>query len=134
MTHKANDLVQQFENETLDPKIFGHTEHLMVAYAMLRKYTFIKAAASYAKSIQALAERAGAPSKFNTTITLAFLSTIAERMSASNSLDWDDFISQNQDLCSKNILTPLYSMERLNSDLARHILLLPDFPQRRHKV
>lgn len=132
MTHQINDLVQKFENNTLEPEDFGHKEHLIVAHTMLDEYTFIEAAAAYSKGIQNLAERAGAPDKFNTTITLALLSIIAERMSRSKALGWDDFISQNQDLNSKSILAQMYSKGRMTSDLARSILLLPDLPQPHH--
>lgn len=129
MKHQADNLVQQFENNTLNPEDFGHHEHLVVAYFMLRKHPFIEAAAAYSRSIRSLAERAGAADKFNTTITLAFLSLIAERMNIAGDVGWETFIARNQDLNAKKTLSALYSDERLNCDLARKILLLPDLAQ-----
>lgn len=121
-------LVQEFENNTLNPEVFGHTEHLVAAYFMLQKYPFIEAAATYSKCVKSLAKRAGAADKFNTTTTLAFLSLIAERMNCCADAGWDTFIGQNQDLTEKTVLSALYSNERLNSHLARKVFLLPDLP------
>ncbi len=92
---------------------------------MLGKYDFVDAVARYAHNIKTIAARAGAPGKFNTTITVAFLSLIAERMGSGKYADYGDFISQNQDLESKGLLRRWYPSERLQSDLARKVFLLP---------
>ena len=63
---------------------------------------------------------------FKHSITLAFLSLIAERMEATRYETFDDFIAQNMDLLSGNILAKWYSPERLQSDLARTVFLMPD--------
>ena len=66
------------------------------------------------------------PRKFNATITLAFMSLIAERMATTQYVDYDDFITSNPDLLSKDVLEQWYSPERLSSILARSIFLMPD--------
>jgi len=126
MTQHYEALTQSFEACDLDPAAFGHQEHVGVAYEMLRKYDFLTAAAKYADSIRTIATKAGAPEKYNATITLAFLSLIAERMQTCRHDDCDDFLAQNQDLMSKDFLLQRYSAERLQSDLARHVFLMPD--------
>ena len=120
-----SELRHAFENQQINPAEFRHADHVAVAYAMLRKYEFIEATAKYANTIRAIATQAGVPEKFNTTITLAFMSLIAERMETTEHTDYGDFIRQNQDLLAKEILAQWYSPERLQSDLARQIFLLP---------
>ena len=119
-------LARAFEACDIDAGSFGHIDHLGVAYEMLRNYDFLNASVRYAECINAIATRAGASRKFNTTITLAFLSLIAERMEATRHDTFDDFIAQNQDLLSGDVLARWYSPERLGSDLARTVFLMPD--------
>ena len=121
-----SELRHAFETQQINPAEFRHVDHVAVAYAMLRRYDFIEATARYADTIRAIATKAGAPKKFNTTITLAFMSLIAERMETTGHLGYEDFITQNQDLLAKEILAHWYSPERLQSDLARQIFLMPD--------
>lgn len=122
----ASNLTEAFEAGTLDPATFTHQDHVAVAYDMLNAYEFLEACQKYAETIRALAEKAGAPMKFNATITLAFLSLIAERMSAGQYRGYEDFISQNADLKSKQVLEKWYSAERLTCETARKVFLLPD--------
>ena len=77
-------------------------------------------------TVNGTATAAGAAQKFNTTITLAFLSLIAERMQASAHDDFAGFIEENEDLLASDVLSRWYSKERLASDTARRVFLLPD--------
>ncbi len=122
----STDITSAFEAHTIDNTTFGHAEHVQVAYDLLRKYDFIDAAAIYAKGIRTLAVKAGAPDKFNLTITYAFMSLIAERLASSQSSTFEAFIAENPDFMAKTALSQWYPQERLNSALARRIFLLPD--------
>lgn len=126
MTARTAELTRSFEAENLDPGAFRHSDHVAVAYEMLRRYGFMNAAARYGTSLHAIATKAGAPDKFNATITIAFMSLIAERMDQADCTDYDDFIAQNSDLLSKDVLKAWYSPERLESPLARNTFLMPD--------
>ena len=126
MTISGEDLLAAFEEGRIDTPRFGHREHLRVAYLMLRKHDFLDATCRYARMIEKLAKAAGAPKKFNVTITVAFMSLIAERMAESVSDDDTGFLAANPDLLEKQVLASLYSRERLASDLARSAFLLPD--------
>lgn len=119
-------LTRSFEDCDIDASAFGHLDHVGVAYEMLRRNDFLTASLKYAECIDKIAKKAGAARKFNTTITLAFLSLIAERMQTTPNNSFDVFISQNQDLLSGNPLQKWYSPERLQSDLARSVFLMPD--------
>ncbi|SDX30319.1 hypothetical protein SAMN05444358_104216 [Ruegeria halocynthiae] len=124
-TLRYADVTVAFEAHAIDDTKFGHAEHVQVAYDLLRKYDFIDAAATYAKGIRALAASAGAPDKFNLTITYAFMSLIAERLAMTQADDFESFARDNEDLMVKAVLNQWYTTERLNSQLARGIFLLP---------
>ena len=129
MSARTQELARSFEARELDPGAFPHRDHVGVAYEMLRSYDFMEASARYAEGLRVLAARAGAPDKFNATITLAFLSLIAERMRTTEHADYDGFIVRNPDLLSKDVLQKWYAPARLRSDLARSVFLLPDPPR-----
>ena len=126
MTRDYAKFLQSFEACEIDASEFGHIDHVGVAFEMLRKYDFLNAAANYSTCINTIATRAGAEDKFNTTITLAFLSLIAERMQVSQTDSFAEFIEENVDLMSGNLLARWYSKDRLTSDLARSVFLMPD--------
>ncbi len=119
------EITRAFEAHEIENSRFGHAEHVRVAYDLLQTYDFIDAAAIYAKGIRTLAAKAGAPDKFNLTITYAFMSLIAERMENTQVKGFDAFVSANPDLMSKMVLDRWYTDERLHSKLARGIFLLP---------
>lgn len=125
MKARYSELMRQFEAHEVDAGAFGHREHVQVAWEMLHKYSFMDASAKYTNAINTIATRAGVPEKFNMTITLAFLSVIAERVYASKEADFEAFIAINEDLLSKSVLNEWYSDEQLQSEFARTHFLLP---------
>lgn len=120
------ELADAFEAGDIEPGAFKHLDHIGVAYEMLRREDFVRAAARYASGIHQLATSAGVPEKYNVTITMAFLSLIAERMRTTPHDGYADFIAQNQDLLEKDVLGTWYSPERIQSALARSVFLMPD--------
>lgn len=127
MTGEYSKLLAQFEAFEVDPSKFGHRQHVQVAYEMLHKYGYLEACAKYANAINTIATNAGAPEKFNVTITFAFLSLIAERIHGTTECSSvDEFLAQNEDLLAKDALSKWYSSEQLQSDFARTHFLLPN--------
>ncbi|MFK8030871.1 MAG: hypothetical protein AB8G18_11620 [Gammaproteobacteria bacterium] len=124
--HELSELAQQFLASNLDAAAFGHTEHLCVAYDLLHHYDFLTATAHYVEGIKTLAASVGADDKFNMPITVAWLSVIAEKIAVTHAVSCDEFLQQNPDLFSKDLLGSRYSQERLDSALARKQFLLPD--------
>lgn len=121
----SSDLTRSFEAHQIDNSTFRHKQHLEVAFELLCKYDFVDATAIYAKGIKTIAANAGAPKKFNTTITFAFMSLIAERLENFNGVGFDSFLEENSDLLSMSILEDWYVHEQLFSDTARKIFLMP---------
>jgi hypothetical protein len=115
----------KMERGEIEPGCFGHREHLEAAFDVLAEEPFLAAAVRYAGAIERFATAVGAAGKFNLTITLAFLSLVAERMAAGNAHSFDAFIARHPDL-RRDALAPYYSPARLRAPLARRVFLLPD--------
>ena len=96
---------------------------------MLDRYDFIEAYTRYASIIRTMAASLGALDKFNVTITLAFMSLVAERMNSGEFSDWSAFLAANPDLLNKEVLSHWYSNDRLASTAARSQFLMPDLQQ-----
>ncbi len=128
MTAQPVDIADKFEKLQYEPGTFTHRDHLESAYAMLIKYPFIEATVRFLNTIREMADRVGADKKFNTTITIAFLGLVIERMDSAPHADFDDFIERHPDLLSPDILHRYYRPERLDTDLARRAFLMPDLP------
>ena len=105
---------------------FPHREHLRMAFEMLRRHDFAETVLHYSRAIRAMAQRAGKPQGFHQTLTIAFLSLIAERLEGGQ---WDDFAAfarDNPDLLDKGAVARWYRPERLASERARRTFLLPE--------
>jgi hypothetical protein len=126
MSTSYSETTRSFDARDLDNTAFRHADHVRIAYEMLKAHDFIEASARYAANIRHLAARAGAPDKYNVTITFAFMSLIAERMETTDHVDYKSFIAANSELTSKDVLQKWYSPARLLSDRARRVFLLPD--------
>ena len=119
-------LTDQFETQSLDATTFTHVDHIGVACQMLQKYDFLEAAVRYGTALRGIATRAGAPDKFNTTLTLAFLGVLSERMEETPHASFPEFMEKNRDLVSRSLMETWYSDERVGSRRAREIFLMPD--------
>jgi hypothetical protein len=119
-------LTESFLEGTLDLTTFRHADHLHVGFELLRAHDFSTAAHLFGGGLKALAIRAGRPDAYHQTITLAFLALIAERAAGDTHADFDAFAGTNPDLLDKTALKRWYSPERLNSEIARRVFLLPE--------
>ena len=122
----AERLAEGLVKGTLDAASFGHVEHVAAAYALLRELPFEQAAERYATGIRLLARNAGAPDKFNLTITLACLSLIGEQLATTTTTSFDAFAQAHPALLERSCLDTRYSPERLQSPIARSTFVLPD--------
>ncbi|MCV0429505.1 MAG: hypothetical protein K5905_29025 [Roseibium sp.] len=120
------ELTDRFEAQSVDAGTFTHVDHIGVACRMLKKYDFLEAAARYGTALRAIATKAGAPDKFNTTLTLAFLGVLSERMAETPHETFAEFLEKNQVLVSRSLISTWYSSDRVGSQLARRAFLMPD--------
>jgi hypothetical protein len=118
--------LERFMRGELDATSFPHSEHVRMAFEMLRRYDFAESVLHFSRSLRAMAQRAGKPQAFHQTVTIAFLSLIAERLEAGPWEDFAAFEQANPDFFEKGILTRWYRPQRLASERARRTFLLPE--------
>jgi hypothetical protein len=116
----------RFLRGELDAARFPHREHVRMAFELLRLHDFAETALHFSRALRAMAQRAGKPQAFHQTVTIAFLSLIAERMESRPAADFAAFAQRNPDLLDKGALTRWYRPERLASESARRTFLLPE--------
>ena len=119
-------LLAAFENRRLAAADFSHRRHVEVAYEMLGRYSFMDACARYESGVQAIATAAGVPEKYNATITIAFMSLVAERRGLAPHQGFDEFLIAHPDLMDRDLISRWYTPKRLGSPEARVQFLLPD--------
>lgn len=126
MADGTAELLQAFLGKTLDNRSFSHRDHVRVAFELLREETFADAAATFCAALKEIARRAGRPDAFHMTISLAFLSLIAERCATRGYADFAQFERENPDLLLKSAIERWYAPARLRSDIARETFILPE--------
>jgi hypothetical protein len=119
-------LLELFLQGEVDAGTFRHADHVQVGFELLQVHDFSTAAYRFSSALKAIAARAGNPGAYHETITLAFLALIAERSAAGRFDDFEPFARANPDLMDKAVLGRWYAPERLHSDTARRIFLLPE--------
>jgi hypothetical protein len=118
--------LESFLAGEIRPEDFRHADHVRAGHELLARHEFLDAAAIYSRVLREMTARAGKPEAFHLTVTLAFLSLIAERMEAQGHSCFEDFARTNPDLMDKALLSRWYRPERLNAVAARRGFLLPD--------
>jgi hypothetical protein len=125
----GEELIEQFENGKTPAATFHHADHVRLAFEYLRLYSALEALQRFSADLQRFAAAQGKAQLYHETITWAYLLLIRERMArAGGEPSWPEFAARNADLFiwKGGVLTSLYRRETLDSDLARHIFVLPD--------
>jgi hypothetical protein len=97
-----------------------------MGFEMLRRHDFAETVFRFSSTLRAMAARVGKPQAFHQTVTIAFLSLIAERLDSGGYADFDSFARANADLLDKATLARWYPSERLATEAARRTFLLPE--------
>jgi hypothetical protein len=118
--------LERFMRGESDLAAFPHREHVRTGFEMLRRYDFAETVFHYTRALRAMTARSGKPDAFHQTVTVAFLSLIAERLGSSDYAHFDSFARANADLLDKSVLTRWYSSKRLATEAARRVFLLPE--------
>jgi len=118
--------LERFVRGELDPAQFPHREHVRMAFEMLRRHDFAETVLHYSRALRAMTARAGKPQAFNQTVTIAFLSLVAERMESEAGADFAAFQRDNPEVFEKSVLGRWYPQQRLTSEIARRTFLLPE--------
>jgi|SRR5579863_563066 len=104
---------------------FPHREHVRMAFEMLRRCDFAESVWLYSKTLRLMALKAGKPQAFSQTVTLAFLSLIAERLEQSRSADFSAFAREHAEVFDKDLLARWYPRQQLAAEVARRVFVMP---------
>jgi hypothetical protein len=124
-----NNLFEQFENATLDAKIFTHSNHIKTAWIYLTKFDLLEAMTKFSSALKRFAKANKADKLYNETITFAFMILINERMKLTeHQQTWKEFAEKNSDLFDwkEHILKKYYREETLKSAFAKKHFVFPD--------
>src|SRR5277367_127971 len=108
--------LDRFMRGEMDVSAFPHREHVRMGFEMLRRYDFPEAVFHYSRILQTMLTRIGKPQAFHRTVTIAYLSVIAERLISRDYADFESFARTNAELLDKSVLTRWYTSERLALD------------------
>lgn len=125
MTPDCPDL-ERFVRGEIDAATFPHREHVRMAFEMLRRHDFAESVWLFSKALRAMTAKSGKPQAFHQTVTIAFLSLIAERMHLGGQVDFVDFELAHPELFDKRSLARWYSPQQLGSAIARQTFVLPE--------
>jgi len=122
------ELIRDFERQTLPNDCFHHADHVQLAFAYLSRYPVLQALEKFANGLKRFASARGKPQLYHETITYAYFFLIRERMARGAAADWEGFARGNADLLiwKNGILAGYYQEATLQSDLARKVFLFPD--------
>src|SRR5438477_12886421 len=93
-----NEQLMRFARGECDPANFPHREHVRMAFEMLRRHSFAETVLHYSRALRSMAARSGRPETYHETITVAFLSLVAERIDDRSAADFAQFAGENPDL------------------------------------
>jgi hypothetical protein len=128
MTQSDCPALARFLRGDVDAHQFAHREHLRMAFEMLRRHDFAESVYLYSQALRLMTSRAGRPEVFNQTVTIAFLSLVAERMHMSAPEDFAALERHHPELLDRAVLGRWYRPERLALSVARRCFLLPEPP------
>jgi len=113
---------------------FGHCQHVHLTWLAVRRYGTTAAIGLVSDGIQTVARYAGAPQKYNATVSRAWVELVGHHACASQAADFDSFATQNPALLDKKLLTRFYRPSTLANAAARTGWVEPDlapFPWQR---
>ena len=118
--------LERFVRGEIDTSAFPHREHVRMAFEMLRRHDFAESVWHFSRTLRAMAAKAGKPQAFNQTVTLAFLSLIAERMERDGAPDFAAFVRAHPEMLDKSALSRWYRPDQLSTEIARRTFVLPE--------
>lgn len=128
MTAGEQAFVAAFRAGTLGADAFHHRDHVRMAWLYVREHGLETAVTRFTDDLRAFAAAKGVPRLYHATITVAYLTLVAERLRDTPSPSWEAFAAAHPDLLrwKPSILDQYYTAGRLWSDEARAQFLLPD--------
>ena len=120
------EFLDAFETCRLPNEFFHHRDHLRLAWIYLRRYSVPDAAVRIGESIRRYATHHGKSDKYHETVTVAWLSLLADAADRTPAASFDELLAACPELLDKNTLHRHYSPELLAFEKARAQFVPPD--------
>lgn len=105
---------------------FGHRQHVHLTWLAVRRYGTTAAIGLVSDGIQRTARYAGAPQKYNVTVSRAWVELVGHHAGAPASESFDSFARQHPALLDKRLLSRFYRPSTLAGEQARSGWVEPD--------
>jgi hypothetical protein len=105
---------------------FGHRQHVHLTWLAVRRYGTTAAVGMVSDGIQSITRYAGAPQKYNATVSRAWVELVGHHADHSDARDFDAFADQNPALLDKKLLIRFYRSSTLAGTAARTGWVEPD--------
>jgi hypothetical protein len=123
---RDDEFLTALEDGSLPPHAFGHRAHLRAGYLYLSRCDFPGACVAMKRAITGFAERLGKSSLYHETLTVAYMSLLAERRADEPAdLDFDRFIARYPELEDAAYFHRYYPPGTLNNAESRLTFVLP---------
>jgi hypothetical protein len=112
---------------------FGHRQHVQLTWLAVRRFGSARAIGLISDGIQRTARYAGAPQKYNATVSRAWVELVGHHVAESATASFEVFARQHPALLDKRLLLRFYRPSTLAGDAARTGWVAPDlapFPWR----
>ena len=124
-------LLEQFEATTLPMELWGHREHVKVAYLYLLRLPFEEAIDQMRRGLQAYNAAQNVPDEptrgYHETLTQAWMQLVHVTLQMYGRCDTADaFVDANSQLLSKRALLLFYTRDRILSVEAKRAFIQPD--------
>ena len=117
-------LLELFAKGDLDE--FPHRDHLRVVFVRTNQTDKDEALEFARDGLRTLAERAGVPSKYHDTLTVAWARLVGALTERAHGLDFDEFMRAHPELARSSLMEDYYSRDLLFSADARDRFVEPD--------
>lgn len=87
---------------------FGHREHIHLTWLAVRRYGTAAAVELVSDGLRRTARYAGAPQKYNATVSRAWVELVGHHAVADGTDDFADFVARNRALLDKRLLSRFY--------------------------
>jgi hypothetical protein len=109
-----------------DADRFGHRQHVHLTWLAVRRLGTEAAIEVVSDGIKRTARYAGAPQKYNATVSRAWVELVGHHVGHDPAADFAAFAARNPALLDKKLLTRFYRSATLASDRARTGWVEPD--------
>ena len=109
-----------------DADRFGHRQHVRLTWLAVRRFGSSAAVDLVSDGIRSTARYAGAPQKYNATVSRAWVELVAHHAHETDTQDFDAFADHHAALLDKRLLTRFYRPATLAGAQARTGWVEPD--------